>query len=369
MAFTEFPIPEQTISTGGGIKGSGTSGNPIANDDNGTTDAHLADMPTKTYKGRTSVGTGDPENVPVATVQQDLSVDHLITLSGVPEGSDDNGTFTGATIPDNSTTKAALQALETAVESAGGEANTASNVGTGEGGVYKQKNGTDIELRTIKAGTNVTVTQNADDITIAATDTGEANTASNVGTGEGVFKQKTGADLEMKSLVAGANITITNNANDLTIAATAGGSVFAWYDMPTDNIRVKASADPTTWYTRNAAGDYTIALPNGGEIKDVKFTGKAASGADQNMPSGTFILKLDYTAVPGFTPTRANIGNIPFLVGMDNSGDISAAKGVTTSSITQNLTISGEVVTLNFGSIGSAFSDGSEIIIKDLDLQ
>ena len=47
-----------------------------------------------------------------------LDVDHLITLSGVSAASDDLGTFTGSTIADNSTIKASLQALETAVESA-----------------------------------------------------------------------------------------------------------------------------------------------------------------------------------------------------------------------------------------------------------
>jgi hypothetical protein len=44
------------------------------------------------------------------------NVGHLITLSGVPAASDDLGTFTGSTIPDSSTIKAALQALETEVE-------------------------------------------------------------------------------------------------------------------------------------------------------------------------------------------------------------------------------------------------------------
>ena len=51
---------------------------------------------------------------------------------------------------------------------------------------------------------------------------GEVNTASNVGTGEGVFKQKTGVNLEFKSLIGGTGITITNNPNDLTINAGAG---------------------------------------------------------------------------------------------------------------------------------------------------
>ena len=44
-------------------------------------------------------------------------IDSLVTLSGVSGGSTDLGTFTGSTIPDNSTIKAALQSLETAVES------------------------------------------------------------------------------------------------------------------------------------------------------------------------------------------------------------------------------------------------------------
>lgn len=44
-------------------------------------------------------------------------VSDLITLTGVPAGSTDLGTFTGVTIPDNSTIKQALQALETSEES------------------------------------------------------------------------------------------------------------------------------------------------------------------------------------------------------------------------------------------------------------
>jgi hypothetical protein len=42
---------------------------------------------------------------------------NLISLSGVAAGSTNLGTFTGTTIPDSSTIKAALQSLETAVES------------------------------------------------------------------------------------------------------------------------------------------------------------------------------------------------------------------------------------------------------------
>lgn len=47
-----------------------------------------------------------------------------------------------------------------------------------------------------------------------------ADTASNLGAGNGVFKSKVAADFQFKTLVAGTNISITNNANDLTLNST-----------------------------------------------------------------------------------------------------------------------------------------------------
>ena len=51
----------------------------------------------------------------------------------------------------------------------------------------------------------------------AQPDSGEVNTASNVGGGSGVFKQKTAEDLEFKSVIGGTNIDIVNNVDDLTL--------------------------------------------------------------------------------------------------------------------------------------------------------
>ena len=49
---------------------------------------------------------------------------------------------------------------------------------------------------------------------------GRVNTASNVGAGEEVFKQKTGVDLEFKSLVAGVGISLSSDASEITIENT-----------------------------------------------------------------------------------------------------------------------------------------------------
>lgn len=48
---------------------------------------------------------------------------------------------------------------------------------------------------------------------------GEVNTASNVGTGVGVYKEKASADLRFHSIMAGDNITITLEDNDIVIKA------------------------------------------------------------------------------------------------------------------------------------------------------
>jgi hypothetical protein len=61
------------------------------------------------------------------------------------------------------------------------------------------------------------------EFTVSGGGGGESNTASNVGGGAGVFRSKTGVDLAFKSLVAGANVSITPGADSIEIAASGGG--------------------------------------------------------------------------------------------------------------------------------------------------
>jgi hypothetical protein len=52
---------------------------------------------------------------------------------------------------------------------------------------------------------------------------GEANTTSNLGAGEGIAAPKVGVNLPMKSLVAGTNVTLDSDADTITINSTGGG--------------------------------------------------------------------------------------------------------------------------------------------------
>ena len=58
----------------------------------------------------------------------------------------------------------------------------------------------------------------------AGAGSGEANTSSNVGTGEGTLaKAKVGVNLPFKSIKAGTNVTISNNTDDVTKNSIVGG--------------------------------------------------------------------------------------------------------------------------------------------------
>lgn len=52
---------------------------------------------------------------------------------------------------------------------------------------------------------------------------GEANTAANVGAGAGLYIGKTGVELRFKTLVQGTNVTLTEGVDTVTIAASGGG--------------------------------------------------------------------------------------------------------------------------------------------------
>jgi hypothetical protein len=59
---------------------------------------------------------------------------------------------------------------ETTASAAGGEANTTSNAGAGEGTLAKAKVGVDLPIKSVKQGTNLTIQNNADDITLNVPD-------------------------------------------------------------------------------------------------------------------------------------------------------------------------------------------------------
>lgn len=101
-----------------------------------------------------------------------------------------------------------------------GANNTLNSVG---GGVQlnASKVNNELRIKSLNGSGSVTVSGNDTDVIITGVDTGEVNTASNVGSGVGVFDQKNGVDLEFNSLIGAGGISVTDTTQDITIDGSA----------------------------------------------------------------------------------------------------------------------------------------------------
>ena len=92
--------------------------------------------------GTLPVANGGTGATDVAGIKSSLDIDHIHTTIGVAANADDLGTFTGTTIDDNVTIKAALQALETAQETT--QADVDQNESDADTAIANILNGTSI---------------------------------------------------------------------------------------------------------------------------------------------------------------------------------------------------------------------------------
>lgn len=166
---------------------------------------------------------------------------------------------------------------------------------------------------------------------------GEINTASNVGAGSGWYKQKTGVDLEFKSLVAGSSkLTVASNANDLTldvdpsaINSTDLGDVTAFAGTLLDDAT--ASAARTTLGVDAAGTDNSTDVTVSGVYDYLTLSG-------QDLIRGQIDLSTDVTGIlpinnggtgastAGAARTALGLGS----AALNNTGDFEASGAIAT---------------------------------------
>lgn len=165
---------------------------------------------------------------------------------------------------------------------------TMSNVGAGAG-IFKQKTGDDFELRSIVGGDGISVAENADDVTISSDVSGE-----NVGAGPIViYAGVSGGNLQFKTLAPGAGIALQDTANVITIVntgAVSSGLSFARKELTVPAAYVEACVvdqvgDGTVTFSRASADEIEITVPDGVDILGgtIHFTTTGNPGAELHL--------------------------------------------------------------------------------------
>jgi hypothetical protein len=118
---------------------------------------------------------------------------------------------------------------------------------------------------------------------VVTTAAGEANLLASVGTGVSLSGTKSGVTLNVKSLKAGNNITLTDNGNDVTIVADGKGFE--------DRITVNSNStitDPTSYVgVQNSSGATAI------DISGIAANGRSIAIKDELGNAGTFNINID----------------------------------------------------------------------------
>lgn len=140
----------------------------------------------------------------------------------------------------------------------------------------------------LEAGSNITLGTNGNAITIAssASGGGETNTASNLGSGYGVWYDKNGVDLRFNSISNGIGVAVSSNANLIT-------------------IRHNIEAGSNVTLTTNGSALVITASASGGSGDDVYVNGSDIVNPDFD-DSGTFIWSVANTNVTGYPTNLAN---------------------------------------------------------------
>jgi microcystin-dependent protein len=216
-------------------------------------------------------------------VQED--VDDLIALSGVAANSTNLGTFTGSTIPDNSTNKQAFQALETAGETTSTNLSAHTGASSGVHGVTGSVVGTS-DSQTL---TNKTIDA-------------DSNTITNIENAD----IKAGAAIAVNKLAAlTASRAVVTDGSGFVSAATTTATEIGYVNGVTSAIQtqIDAKAAGAASSTDNAIARFDSTtgkvLQNSGVTID-----------DSNVVSGATQLNVDDLRLDGSTLSNTNAGAV-----------------------------------------------------------
>lgn len=202
-----------------------------------------------------------------------------------------------------------------------GEINTGRNLGSGTGIYTGANEGSRLPFKSLKAGGAVTITDTADTITITVPNaTAPAGaTGANLGFGEGkVYSstQSSNGNLRFKTLKAGTGITITETADEITIGAGGAnlglsivgiGSTGAALTEPEVQSRVSAVYPPNI-FPAGSICRVEVTQPDNTPIQSIAVTVPFSityfwNGNSKNVGNNFRLVDPAVTRGPAKTPT------------------------------------------------------------------
>lgn len=311
-----------------------------------------------------------------------------------PVGTSRSLTFSGAgvTVVDDP----ALDTIDVIITGSGvGEANLGANVGTGTGTIFRDKTIITLNFKTIKAGANITVTNNADDVTIASTGggTGEANTYSNASVGGvPIILTKTGVDFPFKGVIAGStkasvtnDVTNKNVVIDVTDATTsqAGavqlssvGGTTAGQVVQASDTRLSDARTPLSHKTSHTTGNSDTFVKSdilSSVSRYIELIADPVSDTGRVWINGTNLKYWDNTAVTPVLQTTERLSNKGVASGycdLDSSTlvPLSRLSGLTNSNIASGAAIVYSKLNLSGAIVNADISASAAIAYSKLAL-
>ena len=178
---------------------------------------------------------------------------------------------------------------------------------------------------------------NTDDLTLTIEERGDVNTASNVGSGADIFKQKVGTDLEFRGINGGTNINATVNGDNIDVSMNITADM-----VPNSDNSLDLGSDAKKW-AQLYVEDFKLIHANGrGEVT-------SPTGIYWQTVDGNF--EIDATDNDLVLRTDAS-NRVHIINNLVVDGDLDV-NGALTTIDTTNLQIEDAIIELNRGNNGA----------------
>lgn len=318
------------------VSGGGTM---ISYNPNSVSNADLSESPAYTLKGNNTGSSADTDDLTVSETQVMLSIDDLITLTGIVEGSVNLGAFTGSGLPslNNLTIKEAFQALKDIIVLATTTVN----------GLMTNTDFQKLAIQTLSDGATVSWNANSGNyalLTIAGNRTlaAPSNTVSgelyvlNVAasgadrtlTFNSVFKASDGTDMGAVTIPSGlarsyafhAGPGVLHQIGSNPAAATSGQTT---YDA--GNGMIVTATDTGITFARTSATEWAITIPDGVDL----ICGQIYSTTAQNPGANVYIAFNFGGSRPFNNNTAGTDARAPRIWGVNMAGNGDGSTAIT----------------------------------------